>query len=93
MSKRITPKPNRTIEHGAGWHIEYDPNTREYLALMNDDVAIIGYAQTRDDARELLFDYIDAQHELHATLRDEAAGEPDEAEIAADLRNGRGLAA
>lgn len=94
MSKRITAlKPNRTIEYGAGWHIDYDPNTREYLALMNDDVAIIGYAATRDDARELLFDYIDEQHKLNAALYATAKARGDRAEMDAQRARGAALVA
>ena len=56
MSKPIKNRPNRTVEVGAGWTIEYSPADKEYIAVITD-IGPIGFAKTKDDARDLIHDW------------------------------------
>lgn len=65
MAKRtvsIKNRPIRTVEYGAGWHITYSPADNEYSAYMNADETsaehFVGVAATKDDARDLIHDYM-----------------------------------
>lgn len=48
-------KPNRIVEHGAGWHIEYSPMDKEFIGVM-DEIGPVSRGQTKDDARYDLLD-------------------------------------
>ena len=62
MSKN---KPNRIVEHGAGWHLEYSPMDKEFIGVM-DDVGPVSFAQTKDDARYDLLDMMCDEHAIAA---------------------------
>jgi hypothetical protein len=50
-------KPNRTVEYGAGWTIEYSPMDKEYIAVIKE-VGPVGFAKTKDEARDLIHDWM-----------------------------------
>ncbi len=56
MAKRIATRnrPNRVVENGAGWHIEYSPADHDYSAYIGNDY--IGSRVTKDEARDLIAD-------------------------------------
>jgi len=66
MSKR-TVKPNRIVEHGAGWHIEYSPMDKEFIGVMNE-VGPVSRGQTKDDARFDLLDMMCDEHAINAAV-------------------------
>ncbi len=53
--KSIKNRPIRTVEHGAGWHIEYSPADNEYIGVI-DDVGPVSRSDNRDDARYDMLD-------------------------------------
>lgn len=53
MTKRI--KKPRTVEAGAGWHIEYDPETRDYSAYVGAEY--IGSRDSKGEAVDLVNDW------------------------------------
>ena len=64
MSKRTISsknRPIRTVEFGAGYEIRYSPADNEYSAYLTataiDAEHFIGIAGTKDDARDLVWDY------------------------------------
>jgi hypothetical protein len=50
-------KAKRIVEHGAGWNIEYSPMDREYIPVIKE-VGPIGFASTKDEARDLIHDWM-----------------------------------
>lgn len=67
MSKSIKNRPNRTVEYGAGWHIEYSPMDKEYIGVM-DGIGPVSFAQIKDDARYALFDMMCDEHRIDAAI-------------------------
>lgn len=57
MSKSIKNRPNRTVEYGAGWTIEYSPADNEYIAVIKE-VGPVGFAKSKDEARDLIHDWM-----------------------------------
>ncbi len=50
-------RPNRTVEYGAGWTIEYSPMDKEYIAVVKE-VGPVGFAPSKDEARDLIHDWM-----------------------------------
>ena len=67
MSKSVKNRPNRIVEHGAGWHIEYSPMDNEYIGVM-DSIGPVSFAQIKDDARYDLLDMICDEHRIDAAV-------------------------
>ena len=63
----IKNRPIRTVEHGAGWHIEYSPADCEYIGVI-DEVGPVSRAITKDDARYDMLDVMCDEQAINAAL-------------------------